>query len=103
MTRPLSAMVTTAGRVVDAADTPRAVRKRVASEPTTTALRPSKIQRVPMLTCPRCGIRQYTAASYVTDAQCVACDAPLARAKVLQAPRSESRQMAVAVAKGPER
>jgi hypothetical protein len=37
---------------------------------------------MPMLDCPHCGIRQYAAAPYVADAQCVECGECLAPAKL---------------------
>ncbi|MFL5842958.1 MAG: hypothetical protein ACJ77Z_21145 [Thermoleophilaceae bacterium] len=41
-----------------------------------------------MLECPRCGIRQYAATSYVGHTHCVACEARLAAPKSLEVPRS---------------
>jgi hypothetical protein len=35
------------------------------------------IQHVPMLSCPRCGIRQYAAVAYVEEPRCVGCESPL--------------------------
>ena len=34
---------------------------------------------MPLVDCPRCGIRQYAAIAYVAQPRCVACDAPLPR------------------------
>jgi hypothetical protein len=43
-----------------------------------------------MLNCPHCGIRQYTAASYLELPRCVVCDGPLDLPKA-RAPRPTRR------------
>jgi hypothetical protein len=41
---------------------------------------------MPIVRCPRCGLRQYAPATYTCRAECVRCDAPLQPAKVATAP-----------------
>ena len=43
----------------------------------TDAASKSKIARMPMLQCPRCGVRQYAATPHVEPSSCVECDGPL--------------------------
>jgi lipase len=42
---------------------------------------------VPMVKCPRCGLRQYAPTPYAGRAQCVECEAPLLPSKVVGRPR----------------
>ena len=61
--------------------------ERVSSGPTTGPYPGSNMDDMPNPPCPRCGVRQYAAASYVEQPRCVVCDS------ALRLPRSASPRL----------
>jgi hypothetical protein len=45
---------------------------------------------MPMVDCPRCGVRQYAAVSYVRKPRCIGCEAPLGNVTVASKRRTVS-------------